>query len=208
MGHVNVYPTTGVLPLVETTRWRTQELFQGLLNRHGIKSKIEVKAFHLTSNLENLRYVDASTRWKPGLDLGFSYWINGEWDSSSWPSCRHVSDDDRITEDDLNSPFDSKPEHLGQWAIVEELEGLLPPHRLTQVLTQDHYWFEYRNAGGPAVASTGYGLVAAALAEASDGIIASFDCAFEGHHNGECATDFLSWWGDRQVLFYGPASFA
>ena len=92
-------------------------------------------------------------------------------------------------------PFESKPEHLGLWGIVEEFEDLLPPDRLAKVLEQDHYWFEYRNFGGPAVASTGYGLAAAALAEASGGIIASFDCAFDCEHNGETAEEFLAWWG-------------
>lgn len=61
----------------------------------------------------------------------------------------------------------------------------------------------YRNAGGPAVSSTGYGLVAAALAEATDGIIASFDSAFGEDANGQSAAEFLAWWGDRQLAFYG-----
>ena len=109
--------------------------------------------------------------------------------------------------EDLVYPFESKPEHLGLWDIVEEFEDLLSPDRLAKVLEQDHYWFEYRNFGGPAVASTGYGLAAAARAAASGGIIASFDCAFDCEHNGETAEEFLAWWGERQMAFYGPGRF-
>ena len=68
-------------------------------------------------------------------------------------------------------------------------------------------WYEYRNLGGPAVASTGYGLVAAALAEATNGVIASFDSAFDIEHNGESAQKFLTWWGEKQMTFYGTESF-
>ena len=141
------------------------------------------------------------------MELGFGYWINGEWDSTSWPGCFAVEDDDRITKEDLVYPFTSKPEHLGLWSIVEEFEDLLPPEQLTKVLRQDHYWYEYRNLGGPAVASTGYGLVAAALAEATNGVIASFDSAFDIEHNGESAQKFLTWWGEAQMTFYGTESF-
>jgi hypothetical protein len=141
------------------------------------------------------------------MELGFAYWINGEWDSTSWPGCFAVEDEDRITKEDLVYPFNSKPEHLGLWSIVEEFEDLLPPDQLTKVLRQDHYWYEYRNMGGPAVASTGYGLVAAALAEATNGVIASFDSAFDIEHNGESAQKFLTWWGEAQMTFYGTESF-
>ena len=195
------------MPLVEQTRARTQELFRRLLDRHGVGSRIEVKAFYPPAGGSQLRFVDESLAWEPGMEVGFGYWINGEWDSTSWPSCFAVEDDDRITEEDLVYPFNSKPEHLGLWSIVEEFEDLLPPEQLTKVLRQDHYWYEYRNMGGPAVASTGYGLVAAALAEATNGVIASFDSAFDIEHNGESAQKFLTWWGEAQMTFYGTESF-
>ena len=204
---IDVYPTTSFMPLVEQTRARTQELFRRLLDRHGVGSRIEVKAFYPPAGGSQLRFVDESLAWEPGMELGFGYWINGEWDSTSWPGCFAVEDDDRITEEDLVYPFNSKPEHLGLWSIVEEFEDLLPPEQLTKVLRQDHYWYEYRNLGGPAVASTGYGLVAAALAEATNGVIASFDSAFDIEHNGESAQKFLTWWGEAQMTFYGTESF-
>ncbi|MCQ5272466.1 hypothetical protein NE578_05400 [Schaalia odontolytica] len=91
--------------------------------------------------------------------------------------------------------------------MKSQFEDLLPPEQLTKVLRQDHYWYEYRNLGGPAVASTGYGLVAAALAEATNGVIASFDSAFDIEHNGESAQKFLTWWGEAQMTFYGTESF-
>lgn len=204
---IDVYPTINALPLVERIRGRTQELFQTLLNRHGIGSTIEIKAFYPSSADIPIKYVEIDTVWTPDLYLGFEYSIDGIWDSDSWPSCSFVEDDDRISEEDLVYPFNSKPEHLGLWYIVEEFEDIVPPTRLAKILAQDHYWTDERNFAGPAVASTGYGLVCAALAEATDGIIASFDSAFDGKHNGETAEEFLSWWGDRQINFYGEDAF-
>ena len=204
---IDVYPTVDALPLVEEIRGRTQELFQTLLNRHGIGSTIEVRAFYPSSADIPIKYVEIDTVWTPDLYLGFEYSIDGIWDSDSWPSCSFVEDDDRISEEDLTDPPDYNPEHLGLWHIVEEFEDIVPPTRLAKILAQDHYWSDERNFGGPPVASTGYGLVCAALAEATDGIIASFDCAFDEKHNGETAEEFLSWWGDRQINFYGEDAF-
>lgn len=204
---IDVYPTVDALPLVEEIRGRTQELFQTLLNRHGIGSTIEVKVFYPSSADIPIKYVEIDTVWTPDLYLGFEYSIDGIWDSDSWPACFSVEDDDRINEEDLVYPFNSKPEHLGLWYIVEEFEDIIPPTRLAKILAQDHYWSDERNFAGPPVASTGYGLVCAALAEATDGIIASFDCAFDEKHNGETAEEFLAWWGDRQINFYGEDAF-
>ena len=204
---IDVYPTINALPLVEEIRGRTQELFQTLLNRHGIGSTIEVKALYPSPTDAPIKYVEKDTVWTPDLYLTFDYLIDGIWDSASWPSCSFVEDEDRISEEDLTDPPDYKPEYLGLWYIVGEFEDIVPPTRLAKILAQDHYWSDERNFGGPPVASTGYGLVCAALAEATDGIIASFDCAFDEKHNGETAEEFLSWWGDRQINFYGEDAF-
>ena len=184
---IHVYPTVDALPLVEEIRGRTQELFQTLLNRHGIGSTIEVIAFYPSPSKVPIKDVEKDTVWTPDLYLGFEYLIDGIWDSNSWHRCSFIEADDRY--------------------IVEELEDIVPPTRLAKILAQDHYWSDERSFGGPAVASTGYGLVCAALAEATDGILASFDCAFDEKHNGETAEEFLSWWGVRQMNFYGEDTF-
>ena len=184
---IDVYPTVNALPLVEEIRGRTQELFQTLLNRHGIGSTIEVIAFYPSPSKVPIKDVEKDTVWTPDLYLGFEYLIDGIWDSNSWHRCSFIEADDRY--------------------IVEELEDIVPPTRLSKILAQDHYWSDERNFGGPPVASTGYGLVCAALAEATDGIIASFDCAFDDKHNGETAEEFLAWWGDRKIDFYGEDAF-
>ena len=204
---IDVYPTINALPLVEEIRGRTQELFQTLLNRHGIGSTIEVKALYPSPTDAPIKYVEKDTVWTPDLYLTFDYLIDGIWDSATRPSCAFVEDEDRISEEDLTDPPDYKPEYLGLWYIVGEFEDIVPPTRLAKILAQDHYWSDERNFGGPPVASTGYGLVCAALAEATDGIIASFDCAFDEKHNGETAEEFLLWWGDRQINFYGEDAF-
>ena len=184
---IDVYPTVNALPLVEEIRGRTQELFQTLLNRHGIGSTIEVIAFYPSSADIPIKYVEKDVVWTPDLYLGFEYSIDGIWDSDSWPSCSFIEADDRY--------------------IVEELEDIVPPTRLSKILAQDHYWFDENNSDAPPVASTGYGLVCAALAEATEGIIASFDCESDEKYNGETAEEFLAWWGDRQIDFYGEDAF-
>jgi hypothetical protein len=184
---IDVYPTVNALPLVEEIRGRTQELFQTLLNRHGIGSTIEVIAFYPSPSKVPIKDVEKDTVWTPDLYLGFEYLIDGIWDSNSWHSCSFIEADDRY--------------------IVEELEDIVPPTRLSKILAQDHYWFDENNSDGPPVASTGYGLVCAALAEATEGIIASFDCESDEKYNGETAEEFLAWWGDRQIDFYGEDAF-
>ena len=204
---IDVYPTVDALPLVEEIRGRTQELFQTLLNRHGIGSTIEVKALYPSPTDAPIKYVEKDTVWTPDLYLTFDYLIDGIWDSASWPSCSFVEDEDRISEEDLTDPPDYKPEYLGLWYIVGEFEDIVPPTRLAKILAQDHYWSDERNFGGPPVASTGYGLVCAALAEATEGIIASSDCESDEKYNAETAEEFLAWWGDRQIDFYGEDAF-
>lgn len=184
---IDVYPTVNALPLVEEIRGRTQELFQTLLNRHGIGSTIEVIAFYPSPSKVPIKDVEKDTVWTPDLYLGFEYLIDGIWDSNSWHSCSFIEADDRY--------------------IVEALEDIVPPTRLSKILAQDHYWFDENNSDGPPVASTGYGLVCAALAEATEGIIASFDCESDEKYNGETAEKFLAWWGDRQIDFYGEDAF-
>ena len=184
---IDVYPTVNALPLVEEIRGRTQELFQTLLSRHGIGSTIEVIAFYPSPSKVPIKDVEKDTVWTPDLYLGFEYLIDGIWDSNSWHSCSFIEADDRY--------------------IVEELEDIVPPTRLSKILAQDHYWFDENNSDGPPVASTGYGLVSAALAEATEGIIASFDCESDEKYNGETAEEFLAWWGDRQIDFYGEDAF-
>ena len=184
---IDVYPTVNALPLVEEIRGRTQELFQTLLNRHGIGSTIEVIAFYPSPSKLPIKDVEKDTVWTPDLYLGFEYLIDGIWDSNSWHSCSFIEADDRY--------------------IVEELEDTVPPTRLSKILAQDHYWFDENDSDGPPVASTGYGLVCAALAEATEGIIASSDCESDEKYNAETAEEFLAWWGDRQIDFYGEDAF-
>lgn len=105
---IDVYPTVNALPLVEEIRGRTQELFQTLLNRHGIGSTIEVIAFYPSPSKLPIKDVEKDTVWTPDLYLGFEYLIDGIWDSNSWHSCSFIEADDRY--------------------IVEELEDIVPPN--------------------------------------------------------------------------------
>ena len=109
---IDVYPTVNALPLVEEIRGRTQELFQTLLSRHGIGSTIEVIAFYPSPSKVPIKDVEKDTVWTPDLYLGFEYLIDGIWDSNSWHSCSFIEADERY--------------------IVEELEDIVPPTRLSK----------------------------------------------------------------------------
>lgn len=210
---IDVYPTTDYMPLVEETRSRTQELYQQLLDRYGIASTVEVKAFYSRSPGEELRSVDPATRWEVEMDLVFAYLINGEWRASSWPSLWERSRIDQPWVDDYvrSGGKEGYPSSmLGEcWPIkADEFEVLLSDEVMKLLNEQPHFWHDIRNAAGPAVSSTGYGFVAAALAEKTNGRLASFDCAFiSDGHNGETAEQFLTWWGDEQMTFYGKEPF-
>ncbi|PHP53363.1 hypothetical protein [Actinomyces ruminis] len=115
-------------------------------------------------------------------------------------------EDDDLIEDGAPDAL-ADPSLIGRWYVLPELTHRLSPETLDLIDARRHFWSEYRNAAGPAVASTGYGLAAAALAEATDGVLASFDSAFDLEHNGETAAEFLSWWGDHQINFYGTKQF-
>ena len=85
---IDIYPSTERLPLVEETRARTQELFERLLDRRGIASTIEVKAFHLNSSLVRLPRITLYA-WHKGLDLD-SDTGSTERGLQPWPSCLAV----------------------------------------------------------------------------------------------------------------------
>ncbi|XPP26043.1 MAG: hypothetical protein ACNYNX_10550 [Leucobacter sp.] len=202
---IDIRPTRPNLPLVEETRRRTEELFQQLIDRHGIESTLTVQATTRASDAERYEIpVSPELRWSPGLAVCFSYYINGEWDSDSWPSCDAREPEDYVTTEDLDY---TDARFLDRCWFVEEFESRLSDETLRQMEAVQYRFSEYRNFGGPAVASTGYGLVAAAFAEATGGIITSLDSAFEGDHNAEDAATFLAWWGDRQIGFYGADRF-
>ena len=202
---IDVYPTTTHLPLVEETRRRTDELFQQLLNRHCIESILTVRATTRAPGADRyLVPITAGLRWSPGLGVCFSYSINGDWDSDSWPSCDTRDPGDYIQTEDLD---DYDRHYLGRCWFVPEFERALSDDTLRKMEAVEHHFSEYRDFGGPAVSSTGYGLVAATFAEATDGIIISMDSAFDRDHNAEDAQTFLAWWGDRQIHFYDADRF-
>ena len=210
---IDVYPMTDFMPLVDDTRRRTQELFQQLLDEYGIHSTIQVKAFYPRESTDKeLKYVDLLTRWNIDMSLGFAYLINGDWRATSWPSvmAREVVDHYYVEDyEKLGPEYGYPASMLGKLIPVnDEFEVPLTPEDIKRVNSQDHYWFEYRNMGGPAISSIGYGFVAAALAESTEGRISSVDCAFDTKHNGETAEQFLAWWGDEQRAVYGRKSLA
>lgn len=88
-----------------------------------------------------------------GMEIGFGYWLNGVWDCSSWPECIARDDDDLIEDGDPDArPY---PSLIGRWGVLPKLSHRLAPEALDLIDARRHFWSEYPNAAGPAVASTG-----------------------------------------------------
>lgn len=200
---IQVFPTTADMPLVEHTRARTQELFEQLFIQNGISLEIEVVALHPRQHEPSP--VAHDLVWATGLHLTFGYWINGTWNSSSFPSCYARETIEKYEVEPCNGEKPDFPqEMLGKQRPLESDDfGIqLPQQDLDILNAQDHYWDEYRNFGSTAIASIGYGFVAASLAEATRGRITTGGSAFDWEHCGETAQDFLQWWGQKQFTFY------
>lgn len=112
----------------------------------------------------------------------FSYFIDGELRASSWPSC--WGKDECYEEFQEEYAVECVDELKDVHWYLADLSHRVPLETLKQMSTINYYWGDYRNMGGLAVSSIGYGLVAAALAESTDGLIASSDRAFDPDHNG------------------------
>lgn len=142
---------------------------------------------------------------------GFAYLVNGTWVASSWPG---MLERERVTHFEVEDYEKLGPEYgypasmLGELIPVDgEFVVRLSPEEVRLVNSQDHYWSDERSMGGHAVSSIGYGFVAAALAEETAGHISSIDCALPECHSGETSEQFLAWWGDSQLGFYGTGRF-
>ena len=210
---IDVYPTMDVLPLVADTASRAEALFNELLSHHGIAPEVRIEPYYYPASVtEAIRRVEPGVRWSLGLELGFNYRLHGEDCGNSFPACVAFEEEDRICENDLlgNSKYSSvgyEQRFLGQWGVIADLAAeMIEPELLVKAARSQHYWYEYRSAVSGAVASTGYGFVAAALAEQTGGLIASWDCAFD-EPNGQTADQFLLWWGEKQISLYGLDTF-
>ena len=143
--------------------------------------------------------------------LGFAYCVNGTWATSSWPS---LMERERVTHHDVEfyeqygSTSGYPASMLGELRpLDDEFEIPIPSSDMALLNAQDHFWYDSRNMGASAITSIGYGFVAAAIAKITQGRIMSDDGAFDIRHNGETAEQFLHWWGDEQLAFYGTSRF-
>lgn len=185
---------------------RAEELFQQLLDSHDIDVTVTIKAHVLTTETGgNLKPAPPGLRWEPGMRLRFGYYLNGMWDSISWPSFYTTDADPYITEEDL--PLYPNG-YVGQHNIAADFAHRLTAEELEALGSMTCDFDEYGSVAGSAVSSAGYGLVAVALAEATVGRRANWDCAFDDDsHQGDTAAEFVNWWGDRQIAFYKREGF-
>ena len=68
------------------------------------------------------------------------------------------------------------------------------PHGVSEYLSQSHYWRFRRSAGQPAMIAVAYGLVAASLAELTDGVIYSGNAGWDYQRFPATAEEFFTWY--------------
>lgn len=200
-----IYPGNDVLPLIEETRVKTEQLFQDFLKEHKIDGKLEVKAFYYGSDIE----VPKDLRWETEMELAFGYYFKGEWVGTSFP---RINKREIIEEFDLQSPeyqYGYPAHMLGSQIPLEadEFDVPISEEELDLLNSKSYYWDEYRSAGSGVFASTGYGFVAIALAQACDGRILSGDGAFNERCSGVSGDEALTFWGAKCIDCWGVDSY-
>ncbi|WP_395316907.1 hypothetical protein [Variovorax sp. UC74_104] len=80
---------------------------------------------------------------------------------------------------------------------VEQRAKELRTH-IEACLSTGHYWSFRRSAGQPAIINFAYGIIAASLAELTDGIIYSDDSAWDYDRFPAVAIDFYEWFFDPE----------
>lgn len=185
---IDVYPTSTYQPSVSEVRDRVTQLYNEILAPHDVPYELEVRAY-LSGSEEPIAPGD-TTRWLPDMGATFAYCVSEKAAAWSWPCCL------------LDTP--SEREH---YFPPDDWKGWIDPAVLERARSIPHSWSDERRMGGLTVASIGYGLVAAAIAERVDGLIASWDSAFEFSMNGSVAERFLPFWIESQLGFYGVEDF-
>lgn len=71
--------------------------------------------------------------------------------------------------------------------------------RIESCLATGHHWSFRRSIGQPAIINLAYGIIAASLAELTDGIIHSYDSAWDYDRFPAIAADFYEWYFNPEM---------
>lgn len=96
-----------------------------------------------------------------------------------------------------DSYFD-KIEELDKEIWKEEIKSNIKAHQLQDIINRSinigYYWSFRRSAGQPGIINLAYGLIAASLAELTDGFVFSDDGAWDYNCFPALADDFIAWY--------------
>jgi hypothetical protein len=172
-----VYPRTQRVPtFAELIELASTRLAEQLERRHvAAKPQLQVEMLRNGSHEEIAIALDAQMIW--------------ERDQYAWitiPGVLGGTDVDYRLVDELTRSI---------WTELFEVEQRAKECRthIEGCLSTGHYWSFRRSAGQPAIINFAYGIIAASLAELTDGIIYSDDSAWDYEHFPAVAADFYEW---------------
>ncbi|WP_295979416.1 hypothetical protein [uncultured Variovorax sp.] len=179
----DVYPRTAAVPsfgeLIELASTRLAER----LRRHGIdvRPELRVEVRHYRSHQQVPITPDDEMTWKKG-EYGWFY----------VPEVLGGTDVDYRKVEEMD------------WAMWRELletneQARSERARIESCLATGHYWSFRRSVGQPAIINLAYGIIAASLAELTDGIIYSYDSAWDYDRFPAVAADFYEWYFNPEM---------
>jgi hypothetical protein len=174
----DVYPGTAGIPtfgeLIELASTRLAER----LRCHGInvRPELKVEVRHHGSHQEVAITPDGEMTWKR--------------DEYGWfhvPGVLGGTDVDYRTVEEMDWKMWRELLETNERARGERF-------RIESCLATGHYWAFRRSVGQPAIINFAYGIIAASLAELTDGIIYSYDSAWDYDRFPAVAADFYEWY--------------
>jgi hypothetical protein len=179
----DVFPSRADLPSYRELLAIASGHLNGFLWDYGIERPVRLSV--------GLRSNDEASRVLP-IDLDGPCW---------WPATQYawfsVPGVDGGTDAYANEMRAHDPDDLGRGILTDEISGgkaveFADPIRRS--LLVGRYWGFRRSAGQPAVINVAYGMIAASLAELTDGIVHSIDGAWDHRLLPARPADFLSWY--------------
>lgn len=175
----DVYPGLLDTPTFESFRLRGEERIQQELGKRGIVAKNLHLTFRLLENESNLELPldrDAPCLWAVEEYL----WISVAGAMGGTDVTCHVVDD-----------FERE-----YWSseIAQNARAKLLEAKIGACLSNNRYWSFRRSAGQPAIINFAYGILAAVLAELTDGIVFSGDSAWDYEQFPALSNEVYTWY--------------
>lgn len=179
----DVFPSSDHIPSFRGLLDLASGHLNGFLRDYGVERPVRLSV--------GLRSNDEASRVLP-IDLdGPCWWPSNQY---AWFFVPGVAGGTDAYADEMRA---DDPDDLGRSILTDEITGPKAVELadvIQRSLAVGRYWGFRRSAGQPAVVNVAYGLIAASLAELTDGIVHSIDCAWDYCLLPARPADFLSWY--------------